>query len=343
MGFRVFRLGRRASLLVSIALLMLPGGLGVAAARPSLRPASPVQSSGLSAPPRAVAGARLVVSQVSSAPAGARSGGAYVLGATVRNDGSADGRGRLIADLLHVGDRPVAIGSTAVGLAAHESGAYRVGIRLPRALPDGSYALIACVARGRSGALSCATAERHLQIGQGAPVAHSAVSGGFAGSSLLVGRAFALAVRGPRVSRDRQRRLHERPHRRVPRLRRATRTCSCRGRTFVLTDRATQCLTDFSLDFERTSPNADDGPNMTRQLGARERPAGELHVRAADVSRRPERPERPRPAGARGLAAQPGRRARRQPAAAGLLAASLCRPSTTRTRWTAPSARRTSS
>jgi hypothetical protein len=31
----------------------------------------------------------------------------------------------------------------------------------------------------------------------------------------------------------------------------------------VLTDQATQCLTDFSLDFERTSPNRKDGPDLT--------------------------------------------------------------------------------
>ena len=265
MGFSVFRLGRRASLLVSIALLMLPGGLGVAAARPSLRPASPVQSSGLSAPPRAVAGARLVVSQVSSAPAGARSGGAYVLGATVRNDGSADGRGRLVADLLHVGDRPVAIGSTAVGLAAHESGAYRVGIRLPRALPDGSYALVACVARGRSGALC--VRDRRASRSDRAGRARGALRGlrRFPESSLLVGRAFALTVRRACVSGDRQRRLHERPHRRVPQLRRGPEPVAAGDARVVLIDRATQCLTDFSLDFERTSPNTEDGPDMTRR------------------------------------------------------------------------------
>jgi hypothetical protein len=35
------------------------------------------------------------------------------------------------------------------------------------------------------------------------------------------------------------------------------------GTHVVLTEQATQCLTDFSVDFERTSPNAKDGPNMT--------------------------------------------------------------------------------
>src|SRR5207237_3313227 len=35
------------------------------------------------------------------------------------------------------------------------------------------------------------------------------------------------------------------------------------GTHVVLSDRATQCLTDFSLDFERTSPNTKDGPDLT--------------------------------------------------------------------------------
>jgi hypothetical protein len=35
------------------------------------------------------------------------------------------------------------------------------------------------------------------------------------------------------------------------------------GNHVVLTDRATQCLTSFSLDFERKSANTTDGPDMT--------------------------------------------------------------------------------
>jgi aminopeptidase N len=35
------------------------------------------------------------------------------------------------------------------------------------------------------------------------------------------------------------------------------------GNHVVLTDRATQCLTDFSLDFERSSANTADGPDMS--------------------------------------------------------------------------------
>jgi hypothetical protein len=53
--------GRRALLLVPIALLVVFGELGVAAAQPPLRRTSAVPLLHLSALPQAVAGARLVV------------------------------------------------------------------------------------------------------------------------------------------------------------------------------------------------------------------------------------------------------------------------------------------
>src|SRR5215475_6811168 len=37
------------------------------------------------------------------------------------------------------------------------------------------------------------------------------------------------------------------------------------GNNVALTDQATQCLTNFSLDFERQSANTSDGPDMTVQ------------------------------------------------------------------------------
>jgi hypothetical protein len=35
------------------------------------------------------------------------------------------------------------------------------------------------------------------------------------------------------------------------------------GNNVALTSRATQCLTSFSLDFERTSANTDAGPDLS--------------------------------------------------------------------------------
>ena len=262
MRYRVLRLGRRGPLLVSIALLVLPGALGAAAARPLLRPESPLPLSLWSAPPRPAAGARLVVSRVSSPPAGARSGRSYVLRASVRNDGTAGARGRLVVDLLRDGDRPIAIGSTEVRLATQGSRAYRVGIRLPRSLPDGSYPVIACVARGHSGALSCATAERHVQIGPGAPAAHSAVSTSSRHSRCSSG-VHSLSPYGSHLYPETGNGGYTSIHTNVVLNYDANENLLLPGTRVVLIDQATQCLTDFSLDFERSSPNTEDGPDMS--------------------------------------------------------------------------------
>ena len=71
------------------------------------------------------------------------------------------------------------------------------------------------------------------------------------------------------------------------------------GNHVDLTQRSTQCLTDFSLDFERSNTNATAGPNMTVERGQDQRPAGRLQLRPADLPGRPERAGRPRPARAR--------------------------------------------
>jgi len=53
-----------------------------------------------------------------------------------------------------------------------------------------------------------------------------------------------------------------------------------RGNHVVMTDRATQCLTGFSLDFERSSVLAEDGPDLTvRSVTVNGRPASFRFVR----------------------------------------------------------------
>ena len=92
------------------------------------------------------------------------------------------------------------------------------------------------------------------------------------------------------------------------------------GNHVVLTDRATQCLTDFSLDFERTSRARRRRPGPDRQLG---RPSTASRPRSASCSRptRVTRTARTTPTRwPTRLAGHPGRRPGQQPAAAGLLA-----------------------
>jgi Peptidase family M1 domain len=256
------KISSRLSLLVSFLVLAFLAPVG-AAARPPQHAASLASLPRFLAPPPMRAGAQLVVSGLASAPAGASAGHAYVLGGTVRNDGSAAARGRVVVRLLRVGSPPRAIGSTVVGLVAHHFGAYGVRIRLPRVLPGGSYALVACVHRaGGVGALGCATAERHLQIGPDASPPEVRVSADASNKNCSSG-AHSLSSFGSHLYPETGNGGYASVHTDVFLDYHAATNLFLPGTHVVLTDRATQCLTDFSLDFERSSPNTKHGPDMT--------------------------------------------------------------------------------
>ena len=201
--------------------------------------ARPPQSAGLLAPlpsfsalRPSIAGPHLLVTRLSSAPAHARAGHDYVLRGMVVNEGSAAVRGRVVVHLLHVGTRPLAVGRTAVSLAAHDSSSFRVRVRLPRFLHDGSYAVVACARRGgQSGALGCVTAERHLADRDGGSRGRAFAARLPPRASLLVGRSLAVAasvrtsIRRPATAATRACTPTSSD------LRHRRRTCSCRERT----------------------------------------------------------------------------------------------------------------
>ena len=252
---------RRVSLTVSLLLLGVLAPAGVASARPAHRSSAPAPTAATAS--RATSSSGLLVSGVSSAPRGARAGRAYALSATVSDQGSARADGRLSVDLMRVGSRPIAIGSTALRLGARRSGTVRVRAAVPRALPGGSYAVVACVARGTGGALRCATAERHLQIGaRDRP--HTVAVSGKAGHRCTSG-ARSLSQPGAHVYPETGNGGYTSLHSDVFLDYDAVQNLLLPGTHVSLTDRATQCLTDFSLDFERTSPNPTAGPDMTVQ------------------------------------------------------------------------------
>ena len=82
-----------------------------------------------------------------------------------------------------------------------------------------------------------------------------------------------------------------------------------RGNRVVLTDRATKCLTSFSLDFERRSANTAAGPDMHVALGHRER-------RSRPVRASSSRPIRATPTGRAIRTRSRTRRRRANPSAA---------------------------
>ena len=138
------------------------------------------------------------------------------------------------------------------------------------------------------------------------------------GRSVLGRRAHAVPARRPRLPGNRQRRLHQRPHGRAPGLRRRGEQVPARQPRRA--HRPGHAVPDQLQPGLRAQVREHGGRTRhDRQLGHGQRPRGRLHVRPADLPRRPERTGRPQPAGARGLAEQPGRRPGEQPAAPGLL------------------------
>ena len=242
--------------LTSLLALSVPVGAGARPPGPSVSlPSLP----SVYASPRRVTGAHVVVSQLESPPADARAGRAYVLRGTVVNEGSDAARARVVVHLLRVGSAPLAIGRTALRLAAHGSASYRVRVRLPRALRDGSYALVACAAHnGGTGPLGCVTARRHLQIGRAERVRASAGLRLAAAANCSSG-AHSLSPFGAHVYPETGNGGYRSLHTDVFLNYDTESNLFLPGTHVVLTQQATQCLTDFSLDFERTSANTKTG------------------------------------------------------------------------------------
>ena len=142
----------------------------------------------------------------------------------VVNDSSRATSAKVSIRAMRRGTKAPVIGATTVNVGAHSSAAYTVAVKLPSGLAKGNYYLSACTPNGKgAGALGCATAEQDA-AGQGRhPRSRHAGSGLHAGphragSGLHLGRALAAAGGLQAVSGDGQHRLHERPHRRQPRL-----------------------------------------------------------------------------------------------------------------------------
>src|SRR5581483_1067808 len=112
-------------------------------------------------------------------------------------------------------------------------------------------------------------------LGLGAPMARASVSGGSAAAGTVSRGAAAgagghcsagahtLSRFGDHVYPDTGNGGYISVHTAVDLVYNAASNQFLRGNHVVLTDRATQCLTSFSLDFERHSVNTKGGPDMT--------------------------------------------------------------------------------
>ena len=247
-----------------IALLLLVL-LGLAApAAQAAKPAELLPRSFAPLPPKAVTGRQLAGGRVASLPARARLGGRYVLGGAVVNLGTAAARGPVTVRLMRRGTPPHRIGRTTAGAAPRANSAFRVAVTLPRSLPDGAYQVVACAKRGgTSGVTRCVTAPRPFLVGAAprvrpaAPALVRRAADVCSPGARTVASATQLRPAYPELGNGGYRSVSSK----VGLVYDTATNMFLAGTNVELTQAATQCLTEFSLDFERSNTNA-AGPNM---------------------------------------------------------------------------------
>ena len=176
------------------------------------------------------------------------------------------------------------IGRTSVSVAAHGTKSFLVGVKVPASLKKGTYYVAACTPQGGAdkGALGCATSAADLKIKGGDPLQgplarrrsrrRTTAGAGKARASqapaCTPGARTLVQAGRPRLARARQRRLPVAPHRRLH-VYDAVTNKFLPGNHVDLTQQSTQCLSEFSLDFDRqnsiSSTAAVPGPDMTIQ------------------------------------------------------------------------------
>jgi hypothetical protein len=225
---------------------------------------------GLAASP-ALAASGVSVSAVSSLKAGATAG--TLTGKVVNDTGHAI-RSEVSVRVMRRGTHHGVIGRTTVKVAAHSSTAYSVPVKLPSGLTKGNYYLSACTPYGTGGgALGCATAQDDVLIKGGITVPGTQVRSTLAKASQAPacgsgGR--TLAKPGSRLYPETGNTGYSSIHTDVNLVYDAPTNLFLPGTHVDLQQRATQCLSDFSLDFERTNTYSDangivTGPNLSVQ------------------------------------------------------------------------------
>jgi hypothetical protein len=253
---------------VGIAAVIV-GALGVAAPAALAKPHTDAGTADLAGAPSSPSG--LAVSSLSSPPVGAAAGGSYVLDGTVANLGASALSGTVTVRLLKYGEAPRIVGTVGVHVAGGSTSPYETTVTLPSGLPDGSYALAACTPSDGEGALSCATAQRGVDIGsqaEGAPASTDRPALAAAAPEACTPGAHTLSKLGDRVYPEMGNGGYTSVHTDVNLTYDAVENKFLPGTNVVLDDLATQCLSDFSLDFERKGPDSSEGPGPDMEVEA---------------------------------------------------------------------------
>ena len=207
--------------------------------------------------PAAYAAPGVTVSQVSSLK-----GTSGTLEGKVVNETGKAASTKLTVHLLRRGTKRALVGSTPVKIAAKSSASYRVKVKLPSGLAKGTYYLAACTPyNGNDGRYGCATAHEDVLIGGGSRVRPPLAQASQAEPCSSGAR--TLSKPGTRVYPETGNGGYLSLHTDVYNVYDAAANLFLAGNHVDLMQRSTQCLTDFSLDFERSNTNATAGPNMT--------------------------------------------------------------------------------
>jgi Peptidase family M1 domain len=219
-----------------------------------------------------VSGQLLSVTEVSSAPAGAGAGSSFRLQGTVANSGREDGGGEIVVNLLGNG-RPLVVGGTNVDVPAGAALPYDVQVSIPAGLAADDYSLVSCIQRADvDGELGCATAPRHFVVGSPDPVRGAAVRAEMTRrvdpDPTCSPGARTLSEPGEHLYPDQGNGGYTSLHTSVNLVFDGESTEFLPGTNVVLTDRADECLSEFSLDFARSTPSKPATANEIEQPGA---------------------------------------------------------------------------
>ena len=239
-------------------------GLKVRAAGVAL---ASVMVAGLAASP-ALAAQGVTVGSLSSLKAGATSG---TLGGQVVNRTDQAVNAKVTVRIQRTGAPAKFVGNTTVRVGANAAATYSVAVKLPSGLSRGNYYLAACTPSGTgAGDLGCATTEKDIRIDGGTPVRGSAAQLPALAKGAQAAQAPActsgghtLAKPGERVYPEIGNTGYASVHSDVFINYDAMTNLFLPGTHVDLQQRSTQCLSDFSLDFDRHNSLSDAATNPT--------------------------------------------------------------------------------
>src|SRR3954468_14783969 len=215
-----------------------------------------VAAAGLTAAPAAMAAGGISVASIS-----ALQGRAGTLTGTVVNDTNRTRHARVIVSLHRRATTRSVVGRTAATVKAHGSAGFTVAVKLPARLANGAYSLSACTPAGKgAGTYGCATARDDIQIG----AAKASRAKAAQAPADCTSGARTLSKPGMRVYPETGNGGYQSVHSDVVLTYDAPTNTLLPGTHVDLTQKATQCLTDLSVDFERANSFVDpEQPEVT--------------------------------------------------------------------------------